>query len=101
MSEVPKIPESATDIGEGHSILFVNYMGERAALNDYHRRPDGTLCAGFIPFRGTAYSKQFEGQTSYQAWDVVSENPLTLSPSLLCRACGDHGFIRGGKWVRA
>ena len=34
-------------------------------------------------------------------WTVESYDPLTLSPSLLCRACGDHGYIRGGRWVRA
>lgn len=101
MSAVQKIPYDAIDIGDGHSIKFVNYMGERAALNDYHRRPDGSPCAGFVPFRGTNYSKQFEGQPNYQAWDVLSTEPLTLSPSLLCRRCGDHGFIRDGKWVRA
>lgn len=26
---------------------------------------------------------------------------LTLSPSLLCGTCGDHGFVRDGKWVPA
>lgn len=34
-------------------------------------------------------------------WDLVSEKPLTLAPSLLCRLCGHHGFIRDGKWVPA
>jgi hypothetical protein len=34
-------------------------------------------------------------------WTVVSESPLTLSPSLLCPRCGHHGFIRDGKWVPA
>lgn len=34
-------------------------------------------------------------------WTLVSENPLTLAPSLLCTVCGDHGFIRDGKWVPA
>lgn len=34
-------------------------------------------------------------------WDVLSVNPLTLSPSLLCKACGHHGFIRQGRWVPA
>lgn len=32
-------------------------------------------------------------------WDVLSVEPLTLSPSLLCRVCGHHGFITNGKWV--
>jgi hypothetical protein len=34
-------------------------------------------------------------------WTVESWSPLTLSPSILCRLCGDHGFIRAGKWVPA
>lgn len=37
----------------------------------------------------------------FNGWDLVSEEPLTLSPSLLCLACGHHGFIRDGKWVPA
>ncbi len=40
-------------------------------------------------------------------WTVVSESPLTLSPSVLCRGKVDgredgfHGFVRDGKWVPA
>lgn len=34
-------------------------------------------------------------------WELVSLEPLTLSPSLLCRVCGHHGFIRDGRWVPA
>ena len=34
-------------------------------------------------------------------WSVLQEEPLTLSPSLLCLACGHHGFIREGRWVPA
>jgi hypothetical protein len=34
-------------------------------------------------------------------WTVQSTDPITLSPSLLCSACGEHGFIRDGKWVPA
>lgn len=30
-------------------------------------------------------------------WDVVNEEPLTLTPSVLC-SCGWHGFITDGKW---
>jgi hypothetical protein len=32
-------------------------------------------------------------------WTVESIRPLTLSPSLLCRLCKFHGFVREGKWV--
>lgn len=34
-------------------------------------------------------------------WQIVCREPLELSPSLLCRLCGTHGFVRGGKWVPA
>lgn len=34
-------------------------------------------------------------------WTVEQREPLTISPSVLCRACGRHGFIRGGRWCPA
>lgn len=34
-------------------------------------------------------------------WDLVSEHPLTIAPSLLCRSCGDHGFVQNGEWIQA
>ncbi len=34
-------------------------------------------------------------------WTVVSADPLHLEPSILCTVCGDHGFIRDGRWVPA
>jgi hypothetical protein len=34
-------------------------------------------------------------------WRVIQAEPLTLEPSLRCRACGSHGFVRDGKWVPA
>lgn len=35
------------------------------------------------------------------AWKVESWDPLTISPSVLCTLCGNHGFIREGKWIPA
>jgi hypothetical protein len=60
-----------------------------------YKHPDGKggTCEGWVPFK----DRYMPGQ----GWDVVSESPLTLSPSLLCRICGHHGFIRDGKWVPA
>ena len=46
-------------------------------------------CSGYAPVRPHAKD----------GWDVVQVQPLTLSPSLVCRACGHHGFIREGRWV--
>ncbi len=37
-------------------------------------------------------------------WTVISEEPLSLSPSLVCDprlgGCGLHGFVRDGHWIR-
>jgi hypothetical protein len=93
------------DIGGGHSIKFVKYEGDpHAGLNDKHKRPDnGEPCMGFITFAGSTWAKEFtkDGVCSIEVWDVQSFNPLTMSPSLLCLACGDHGFIENGKWRKA
>lgn len=32
---------------------------------------------------------------------VEQEDPLTVSPSILCPDCGLHGFIQHGRWVPA
>lgn len=36
-------------------------------------------------------------------WTVEDpdEEHLTLSPSVVCRTCGHHGFVRAGRWVPA
>lgn len=34
-------------------------------------------------------------------WQVQSEDPLTIHPSILCKTCGLHGFIQQGRWVPA
>lgn len=76
-----------------------------------HYKPDGTMCEGCITFDGEWQRKSHENDVAYRkkhgkeplpyvAWTIESLEPLTLSPSLLCH-CGDHGFIRGGKWARA
>lgn len=91
-------PPDALDIGSGHAISFSHYQGEVAGIQDWHVKPDGAWCVGWVAFRGSAWERGFQNLT---AWDVVQREPLTLTPSLLCRTCGDHGFIRDGKWVRA
>ena len=34
-------------------------------------------------------------------WDLVSVDPVTVSPSILCMRCNCHGFVTNGKWVSA
>lgn len=32
---------------------------------------------------------------------ITNDDPLTVTPSILCPDCGLHGFITGGRWVQA
>jgi hypothetical protein len=103
------------DLGDGHWVHFMGWRPDRsipsnaerfAAHPDVerwgasvpHLKADGTLCQGFVTFDGPVQRAVHPGAAK---WTVESMDPLTLSPSLLCNACKDHGFIRQGKWVRA
>lgn len=55
----------------------------------YHQRPDtDKQCSGCLSW----------DPADAKHWDLISLDPLTLSPSLLCDACGAHGFIQAGHW---
>jgi hypothetical protein len=92
-------PDHAIDIGDGHRIVMVKWQHEICGVNCWHLTAEGTWCVGWAPFSGSKWAAEFNGKIS--TWDVVQNEPLTMSPSLLCRACKDHGFIRDGRWVRA
>lgn len=88
------------DLGSGHRIQITEVHpaeGFRSFV-DEHKRPDGGDCAGAGRVLDPGQSRPSDGRAY---WVMESEEPLTLSPSLLCTACGDHGFVRDGKWVPA
>lgn len=91
-------PADAIDIGGDHRIKLASFEGEPAGIDYWHLKPDGSWCKGWADFRGSKWAVQFGPNTG---WELVKLNPLTLAPSLLCRVCGDHGFIREGKWMTA
>lgn len=94
-------PRDELDLGDGRKLIFVEHKGEkRVAANVVHPPVEGK-CSGdqFIPFKDRAWANAFEGDIV--SWKVEKDEPFTLSPSILCRACGDHGFVRDGKWVSA
>jgi hypothetical protein len=110
-------PESFDlDLGDGHWLRWTCWKPDRSIPSNAERFKDvpddprcGAIvthttdktesgwCEGSIMFSGLTRDRSFP---NHAAWTVESWEPLTLSPSLLC-GCGDHGFIRGGKWVRA
>lgn len=99
------------DLGHDHFLSWSAWKPDRKLNPQFAHLPDnprigaiirhktlsGDWCEGSILFEGE--TGDF-GWPSRHKWKVESWEPLTLSPSLLC-ACGDHGFIREGKWIRA
>jgi len=100
------------DLGDNHLLWFTQWSPDRELNPKYadvpdvnpwgaivsHLTPAETLCYSGITFAGPVQARIAPKDTT---WNVESTEPLTLSPSLLCRLCGDHGFIRAGRWVRA
>lgn len=101
------------DLGDSHTLRYHGWYPDRdlnpqhADMPDMerigatvaHKRADnGKDCLSAITFDSEVARRVFPANT---IWQVQSWQPLTISPSLLCRLCGDHGFIREGKWVRA
>jgi hypothetical protein len=64
--------------------------GDVVSILEAHQKEDDSWCEGAVPL-GEAIG----------GWTVVQDSPLTLAPSLLCARCGDHGFIREGRWIAA
>jgi uncharacterized protein DUF6527 len=94
-------PQNAIFLDEGHAIVLSEYKGDTAGINEWHRKQDGAWCRGWVAFNGSAWAKAFSAVPDFQGWDIVQREPLTLTPSILCRVCGSHGFITNGKWVAA
>lgn len=114
---------TATDLGDDHWLTGICWAPDRdlnpryAGLPDverwgamiWHRRQDGTLCHGAITFDTPEVRAVMAVRGEERnVWQVESWDPLTISPSVLCcfpldggGTCGDHGFIRAGRWVRA
>jgi hypothetical protein len=121
--------EGYRDLGHNHAFRFHSWRPDRALNPQYagvadvgyfgctvvHYKPDGSLCMGGIQFDTpgvravNAASKAhclkvgipYVGDPPH--WQLISLHPLHVEPSLLCKMdkCGDHGFIRGGRWVPA
>lgn len=92
---------NVVDLGDDHTLVFSEYQGEaNVGATIAHKKPDGTECGGWIAIEGRSWAKSFD-PGSIATWTITQESPLTLTPSILCRACGDHGFVTNGRWVRA
>lgn len=98
------------DLGSGYSLRWLAWSPERdieanrvryEGVEDVERYGAIIVCPhteGAITF---ASDTQRAIAPERNAWTVESWEPLTLSPSILRRECGCHGFIRDGQWVAA
>jgi hypothetical protein len=88
----PLIHVGKLDLGYGHSFEVVLDIHDQL-IGWLHTHPDArnptTLCQSFCAVR------PLNGTPVHQ---VVSPDPLTLTPSLQCRTCGAHGHVNNGKW---
>jgi len=75
------------EVGDDHWWGWVEVEGGRNIFW-LHRCEGGRLMLGTIDVTKPIHT-------------LVSEDPLHIEPSILCRACGDHGFIRDGRWQPA
>lgn len=88
------------DLGHGHVAKPTqNREGEHLGyvIDHPNAKDPSKQCGGVVYLKGKS-APYGEGKDE---WDLVSLDPLTLSPSVLCVTCGDHGFVREGKWVPA
>lgn len=93
----PPADMELNDLGSGMFWTPTMHNGVWVGIIEWHRcvDPEGVLAAGGVLFQNAPES--LKGAR----WTLECESPLTLSPSVLCRTCGLHGWIREGRWVPA
>lgn len=91
-----EIAAKGEDIGHNVVVLrFRNALTDYAGLLLYHRHADGSVCGGSVMFDVPG------NPANRPRWQVVSWEPLTLSPSIQDQTCSEglHGHIVNGFWV--
>lgn len=97
------------NIGNDHYIAYYTYAGSKEnetssiGFTIVHKKPNGKWCVGSVMF-DLPEAQRFRtmmpnGQLS-AVWDLISREPLHVEPSIAC-SCGDHGYVRDGKWQPA
>lgn len=82
-------------LDESRAVEFTTHQGAAGPTGAHfvHRnkqKPDEWCIGGF----------QWTGTTGPN-WTLVSLSPLHVEPSIHCLSCGEHGYIRGGRWLPA
>jgi hypothetical protein len=98
------------DLGDGHRLFFHSWKPDRRLNPQYDEVPDcerfgatvehrnrqtGVRCVGSLTFTGAVQDRI---RPDAPKWVVDSWEPLSMLPSVMC-SCGDHGWIRAGRWI--
>lgn len=74
-------------VGDGRNLVPMNRSGVLMGYSYRH------------PFKGdedkACFGTIILGPDDHQ---LTQRDPVTLTPSLVCNICGDHGFIENGQW---
>lgn len=113
MSRSSSPTEGDIDIGDEHFIRYFQWAPDRDLNPQYEGIPDVPKAGVIITHRSQDQSREwcaaavnFDLPEMRQIapkrvyWELVSLEPLHVEPSIRCD-CGDHGFIRDGRWVSA
>ena len=92
--------EDEHDLGDGFSFAWMTAANDEVVgLYEHHPvGPDGKYCGGYIAWKQPVNEPNTAVRHELVAGGPGDESSLTIAPSLLCRACGNHGFIRDGRW---
>lgn len=103
------------DIGSNHWVRLATGHGEPdnrvVSLIIDHLSPSGQPCTGSLTLRQSDPRYHVSGGKPIALWNVLQPagrpwmadegiEGVTLDPSVLCH-CGDHGWIRNGRWESA
>ncbi len=81
------------DIGHDHYLAYQYRDGQPVGALVWHPH-HGRIVAGGVHWVDVGAGPVWDAQH-------VGEPNITISPSIHCMDCGDHGFVREGKWVPA
>lgn len=97
------------DLGSGHTLRYLSWSPDRELNPQYEGIADierigaivdtGNGCESGVYFDVPGVREVIGPDRP--VWTMECWDPLTLSPSLLCKLCNDHGHIRNGLWIPA
>jgi hypothetical protein len=100
--------EDEHDLGDGHSFTWMSDQTDTIiGLIEHHSATAENevrghkYCGGYIAWMTPPDGSVTASRHQLVAGGPGDEGSLTVAPSLACRSCPSHGFIRNGIWVPA